>query len=235
MTSKSVAAVILAAGGSQRMGQPKQLLPFREQTLLRRAVETALASICRPILVVIGAHAELMSLELRSLPVLIAYNPEWESGIGSSLRVAIQTLSAIEAVEGVVITLSDQPLVTGDALNTIVEAHYQTGKDIVASEYADTHGVPLFIGKRFFEEIAALAGTEGAKRVIDRHLEAMTTVPLVEAAFDVDTPHDYERLTSSHPSLVEIGATQTACRSMSSKEAELAVQLPPQIGASARD
>jgi len=190
--------VILAAGGSRRMGQLKQLLPFRERTLLRHAVEAAIASMCRPILVVIGAHAELVRLELQSLPVLIAYNPEWATGIGSSLRLAIQTLAPIDAIDGVVITLSDQPLVTADAVNRIVEAHHQTGKDIVASEeYADTHGVPLFISKRFFDEIAALDGTEGAKRVIDRHLEEMTTVPLVEAAFDIDTPIDYERLTDS--------------------------------------
>jgi molybdenum cofactor cytidylyltransferase len=198
MTPRRTAIVILAAGGSRRMGQPKQLLPFRERTLLRHAVETAVESMCRPILVVIGAHAELVSLELQSLPVLIAYNPEWASGIGSSLRLAIQTLGAIDAIEGVVITLSDQPLVTAVAVNRIVEAHYQTGKDIVASEYADTHGVPLFIGKRFFDEISALAGTEGAKRVIDRHLEEMTTVPLVEAAFDIDTPDEYARFTRSN-------------------------------------
>ena len=97
------------------------------------------------------------------------------------------------------ITLSDQPLVTTDALNTIVEAHYRTGKDIVASEYADTHGVPLFIGKRFFDEIVALDGNEGAKRVIACHLEEVTTIPLAEAAFDIDTPADYERLTGSNP------------------------------------
>ncbi len=198
MAPRRIGIVILAAGGSRRMGQPKQLLPFRERTLLRHAVESAVASMCRPILVVTGAHAELVSLELQSLPVLIAYNSEWASGIGSSLRLAIQTLGAIDAIDGVVVALSDQPLVTADAVNRIVEAHYQTGKDIVASEYADTHGVPLFIGKRFFDEISALAGTEGAKCVIDRHLEEMTTVPLVEAAFDIDTPNDYERLTSSN-------------------------------------
>jgi molybdenum cofactor cytidylyltransferase len=147
---------------------------------------------------VIRAHAKLVSLELQSLPVLIAYNPEWTSGIGSSLRVAIQTLGGIDAIVGVVITLSDQPLVTADAVNRIVEAHYQTGKEIVASEYAERHGVPLYIGKRFFDEILALAGTEGAKRVIDRHLEEMTTVPLAEAAFDIDTPDEYELLTSSN-------------------------------------
>jgi molybdenum cofactor cytidylyltransferase len=198
MTPRGTGIVILAAGGSRRMGQPKQLLPFRDRTLLRHAVDTAVASMCRPILVVIGAHAELVSLELQSLPVLVAYNPEWATGIGSSLRLAIQTLGAVDGIDGVVITLSDQPLVTADAVNRIVAAHCQTGKDIVASEYADTHGVPLFIGRRFFDEMSALAGTEGAKRVIDRHLEEMTTVPLLEAAFDIDTPGEYAWLTSSN-------------------------------------
>jgi len=189
--AERIGIVILAACGSHRMGQPKQLLPFRERTLLRHAVETAVASLCRPILVVIGARAELVSAELQSLPVMVAYNPEWGSGIGSSLRVAIRALDPVDDIDGIVITLSDPPLVTTDALNRIVEAHYGTGKDIVASEYADTYGVPLFIGKRFFAEVAALDGDEDPKRVIDRHLEQMTTVPLMEAAFDIDTPSDY--------------------------------------------
>ena len=82
---------------------------------------------------------------------------------GSSLRLAIETLGAFEGIEGIVIALSDQPLVTADALNRILETHDETGKDIVASEYADTHGVPLFIGKLFFDEIAASNGNQGAK------------------------------------------------------------------------
>jgi len=177
------------------MGQPKQLLPFREQTLLRHAVQTAAASACRPIVVVIGAHAEVVSVELEALPVTVAYNRDWRRGIGSSLGVAIRSLGAIDDVEGVVIALSDQPLVTGEALNRIVETHFRTGKDIVASEYAETYGAPLFLGNRFFAEVAELNGDEGAKRVIARHIEHMTTVPLVDAALDVDTPVDYERLT----------------------------------------
>jgi molybdenum cofactor cytidylyltransferase len=194
MTRGRVALAILAAGGSRRMGRPKQLLPFRERTLLRHAVETAVASGCRPIAVVIGANAELIRDDLQPLPVLIADNREWESGIGSSLRLAIETLGAFEDIEGILITLSDQPLVTADALNRIVETHYETGKDIVASEYADTFGVPVLIGRRLFAEVAALDGDEGARSVIARHLEDTTTVPLVEAAFDVDTTVDYERL-----------------------------------------
>ena len=197
MPSRKIGIAILAAGASQRMGRPKQLLPFREHTLLRHAVDTAAASVCRPIVVVIGAHAEVLSVELEGLPVTVAYNTDWARGIGSSLCVAIRSVGAIDDVEGVVIALSDQPLVTADALNGIVETHDRTGKDIVASEYGGTYGVPLFIGRQFFAEVAALDGDEGARRVIARHLEDMTTVPLVDAAFDVDTPVDYERLTSS--------------------------------------
>ena len=198
MTSRSVGAIVLAAGGSRRMGQPKQLLPFRERTLLRHAAETVVASVCRPIVVVIGANSNVVKRELQSLPVLIAHNPEWLSGIGSSLRVAIATLRAFDDLEGAVITLADQPLVTSSALNRIVKAHYASGKQIVASEYADTHGVPVFIGEQFFDEIAALQGDQGAKCVIARHLEAMTTVPLGEDSLDIDTPMDYERLTGAH-------------------------------------
>src|SRR5437870_7164102 len=144
MASRTVGIAILAAGESRRMGQPKQLLPFREQTLLRHAVETAAASLCRPIVVVIGAHAEAVSVELEGLPVTVAYNTDWARGIGSSLGVAIRSLAAIHDVVGVVLALSDQPLVTAEALNRIVETHYRTGRDIVASQYADTYGVPLF-------------------------------------------------------------------------------------------
>jgi molybdenum cofactor cytidylyltransferase len=137
MQPRGVALVILAPGGSQPMGQQKPLLPFRERSLLRRAVETGVALMCRPIVVVIGAYAEVVRHELHSQQVMIVYNQKWTSGSGSSLRVAMETLAAFDDIEGTVIMLSDQPPVTADAVNRIVEAHYMTGKDIVASEYED--------------------------------------------------------------------------------------------------
>ena len=84
MQLRRVGIVILAAGGSQRMGRPKQPLPFEGRTLLRRAVETALGSDCRPVIVTIGAHKELIGPELQSLPVLVAHNPDWPQGMSSS-------------------------------------------------------------------------------------------------------------------------------------------------------
>jgi molybdenum cofactor cytidylyltransferase len=188
--------VILAAGGSQRMGCPKQMLPFRGHSLIRHAVEIAVASECRPILVTIGAHEDLVRQELQGLPVLIAHNPDWAQGMSSSLRVATATLARVSDIdiEGVVITLADQPLVTAHDINRLVEVHHHTGTAIVASEYADTHGVPMFISAQLFPEVAALNGNEGAKRLIARHLEQVATVPLLDAALDIDTPADYERV-----------------------------------------
>src|SRR6266478_5214042 len=128
-----IGVVILAAGASARMGRPKQLLLYRGQTLIRWAVESALASVCRPIVVVIGAHGELLKKELLHLPVLVADNGEWQKGMSSSIRIGIETLVTTgEEMEGAVIMLCDQPFVTAGVVNALVEARRKTGKMIVA-------------------------------------------------------------------------------------------------------
>src|SRR5580692_2476743 len=108
-----VALILLAAGPSTRLGQPKQLLPFRGRSLLRHAAETALASSCRPVVVVLGASAERMKSELTDLPVMIAVNSGWESGMGSSIRAGLEALTngknADAGVGAVVIMVCDQP------------------------------------------------------------------------------------------------------------------------------
>jgi len=200
MRPETVAIVILAAGGSQRMGRSKQVLPFRGRTLLRHAVETAIASACRPIVATIGAHEDLVRPELHSLPVLIAHNPDWTQGISSSLRAAIERLAQVREVDvqGAVFMLADQPLVTAEDINTLVKLHDRTGKDIVASAYANTYGVPMFISKRLFDEVATLSGNEGARQLIAHHRGQVATAPLSNAALDIDTPGDYDRfLTAS--------------------------------------
>ena len=193
----AVGIVVLAAGGSQRMGQPKQLLPLGGRTLLRRAAETAIASTCRPIVVTMGAHEELLGPQLHSLPVLVAHNPDWRQGISSSLRVGLKALmKAAPEVEGALIMLADQPLVSAEDLDRLVAVHRETDKDIVASEYADTCGVPMFIAWRLFEQATSLSGDAGAKSLIARYDEHVVSVPLTAAATDIDTPADYERFAS---------------------------------------
>ena len=190
-----IGVVILAAGASLRMGRPKQVLPYRGQTLIRRAVGTALASACHPVVVVIGAHAELMKKELECLPVSVVDNSEWNKGISSSIRIGVQTLAASGGeVDGAVIMLCDQPFVTVGVVNALVETRRKTGKMIVASAYGEARGVPALFSKELFGEITALKGNEGAKQVIANHDDDVATVCFPEGAVDVDTPEEYETL-----------------------------------------
>lgn len=190
-----IGVVILAAGASTRMGRPKQLLLHRGQTLLRRAVETTLASRCRPVVVVIGAHADQVKQELEHLPVLVAENRNWEEGMSSSIRSGLEKLVADAGeIDGAVIMLCDQPFVTTAVIDELVDQRRETGKLIIASAYQDIRGVPALFGKELFEEIAGLEGNEGAKQLIAKHPEEVATVCFPEAVVDVDTPRDYELL-----------------------------------------
>ncbi len=190
-----IGVLILAAGASARMGRPKQLLLYRGQTLIRWAVESALASVCRPIVVVVGAQAELVKNELEHLPVLVADNGEWQKGMSSSIRIGIETLVTCGVeMEGAVIMLCDQPFVTTGLVNALIETRRKTGKMIVASEYGETRGVPAFFSRQLFSELTALEGNEGARQVIANHPDVVATVCFAEGVVDVDTPQDYELL-----------------------------------------
>jgi molybdenum cofactor cytidylyltransferase len=194
-TQAKIAVVILAAGASTRMGQPKQLLLYRAQTLLRRAVETALASVCRPVVVVIGAHAEQVKQELEHLPVLVAENRSWEKGMSSSIRTGLETLVADAGKsDGAVIMLCDQPLVTSAVVDALIDKRRETGKLIIASAYENIRGVPALFGSELFDEIASIEDNEGARQLIANHPEDVATICFPEAAIDVDTPRDYELL-----------------------------------------
>jgi molybdenum cofactor cytidylyltransferase len=148
--------------------------------------------------IVLGAHADRLRREVQGLPVLVALNPGWEAGIGSSIRVGLEAvLTASGDVQGVVITLCDQPYVTDRAINRLVEAHRTSGQPIVASRYGGAAGVPALFGRRFFPQLLSLDGSEGAKRLMARNASVVECVAMPEALVDVDTPRDYAALTAS--------------------------------------
>ena len=121
---------------------PKQLLVYQGKTLIRRAAETALASMCAPVVVVLGANAVRVGAELE-LPVIVTRNREWETGMGSSIRCGLEAVLVTDLfVDGVVIALCDQPFVTADLIDTLIERRRETGKTIVATEYGGARGVP---------------------------------------------------------------------------------------------
>ena len=192
----NVGAVILAAGSSSRMGRPKQTLEFQGMSLLRRATLAALDARCRPVVVVTGAHAELTRRELDQLDVREAFNPDWETGMGSSVRAGIERLISIDVdVTAVVLLLCDQPHVTASVVSSLVAAHHTTGKTLIASAYGDSFGVPALFSRTLFTELKQLAGSSGAKEIIKRHASEAHFLPFPDGEVDVDTPEDFSCLT----------------------------------------
>lgn len=192
-----IGVVVLAAGASTRLGvgaTPKQLLVYEGQTLIRRAAETALASVCRPVVVVLGANAVSVGNELE-LSVIVTRNHEWETGMASSLRAGLEAVLAADAgVAAVVVMLCDQPFVNTELIDTLIARGRETRKTIVATEYAGARGVPALFTRELFGKIVALKGNEGARQLIRNHLDDTVVVPFAAAAIDIDTQQDYEAL-----------------------------------------
>ncbi|HEX8293606.1 MAG TPA: nucleotidyltransferase family protein [Pyrinomonadaceae bacterium] len=190
-----VGAVVLAAGSSSRMGRPKQTLPYRGESLLRRAALAALGAGCRPVVVVTGANAELSRRELEGLDVREVFNPLWETGMASSIRAGVEALSRADA-DAAVLLLCDQPHVTADVISRLVGASRVTASPLVASAYGGDFGAPALFGKALFDELTRLEGAAGAKQVIKRHASEAHFLPFDEGEVDVDTPDDFSRLTA---------------------------------------
>lgn len=185
--------VLLAAGGSTRMGTPKQLLAYRGRTLLRHAAEAALETGCRPVIVVLGAQADEMSGALEGLAVETVVNARWAEGMGTSIGAGVAAAEE-QGVDGIVLGLADQPLVTADLLHRLVREFQRTGQPIVASAYAGTAGVPAFFARRFFASLKGLKAAEGCKGLILGHRDKAVLVECPEAEADIDTPEEYARL-----------------------------------------
>lgn len=141
--------------------------------------------------IVIGSCADDVRRVLEDLPVKIVENPEWPTGMSSSIRAGLKDVSSDDAV---LIMLCDQPFVTADVLDNLIDTHRRTGMPIVASEYGAIRGVPAVFSKEFFPELGALTEDEGARRIIVRHPELVATIPFAAGVIDVDTRHDHQQL-----------------------------------------
>lgn len=187
--------IILAAGSSSRLGQPKQNLVYKGSTLLAHALEAALDSVCRPVVVVLGANAGDIVPVIGDLPVAVVQNEAWQEGMASSIVCGLSELLLMEpAVSDVVIMVCDQPYVNAEVLNKLVQLKSESGKEIVACAYKDTLGTPVLFDQRFFDELLALRGQEGAKKLLFRHRELVAAHAFPSGAIDIDTSADYSNL-----------------------------------------
>jgi molybdenum cofactor cytidylyltransferase len=193
----TVGVVVLAAGGSSRLGRPKQLVLHEGKTLVRRAAEAALAAECGPVVVVLGAHHEAVAAELLGLPVHVVEHAEWAAGPGGSLVAGVHALTRrheASSVDAVLVMLCDQLRVDAAHLKALVETWRRTGAAVVASTYDGTRGVPALFSRAVFPELEALRPEQGARGVIAREPSRVAEVPLNGGDEDVDTVADLARL-----------------------------------------
>ncbi|MGA7933931.1 MAG: nucleotidyltransferase family protein [Kovacikia sp.] len=191
----AVGLVILAAGASSRMGSPKQLLPYQGQSLIQRIVEIAVNSVCHPVVVVLGAEAKPIQPELAAFDVQVVENLRWSEGVSTSVRSGIEALQMESPpIAAAVICVCDQPFVSTQLINQLVQNYRRSHPLIVASEYAGTLGVPALFHHTLFAELTALSGDIGARKVIQQYAQHTLRVSYPEAAFDIDTPTEYCRM-----------------------------------------
>ncbi|WP_224998989.1 NTP transferase domain-containing protein [Cesiribacter sp. SM1] len=185
-----VCGLILAAGGSSRLGRAKQLLQQQGKSLLALSIETALAAGLDPVYVVLGARQEQILDEISHLPVKIISNQEWQEGIGSSIRIGISHIEAEESYDAVVILLCDQLLITADHIKSLVALYQSSHKPIVATAYGAQSGVPALFSHSYFHLLLALQGDTGARKIIAQHQQNAHVVNFEAAALDIDTAED---------------------------------------------
>lgn len=196
---RKIGAVVLAAGGSSRFGQPKQLLAFRGETLIRRAVRAATEAGCDPVIVVVGAVAVSDAISSSAqrdwARATVVENAEWRNGVGTSIRRGLEQLPAF--VEAAVLLACDQPFVDVSVVAKLIAAQENTRKPIVASRYANTLGVPALFDRSCFAALLALPADSGAKMLIANRPNDVAVIAFEQGAIDIDTPEDFERLTAT--------------------------------------
>lgn len=176
-----VGAVVLAAGASTRLGEPKQLLMLGGETLLKRAVRVAREAGCSPVVVVLGASAASIQAACDLGDAVIVMNEDWAEGMGSSVRVGVGVFRDLDAC---VVTTCDMPAVTAAHLQLLM-----TTGEVTASSYAGRPGVPAYFPVSFFPSLMELRGDAGAKGL----LRAARLVELIGGELDIDTVEDLER------------------------------------------
>ena len=195
MESIDFGIVLLAAGASTRLGKPKQLLQYRGKSLLRHAVDVAIESGANHVVVALGANADQLEKEALQAGAKIIRNTDWEEGMASSIRHGLTELLKIDPeLEVVIFLVCDQPFVTKELLQKLLEEYQASGKSMIACAYGDSIGTPALFDKTIFGSLLKLEGDAGAKKVLTASPGLVSTVHFPEGNIDIDTLADYEKL-----------------------------------------
>jgi len=192
----SIPAIILAAGASRRLGQPKQLLKIGVEFLIEHAIRLANEAGGAPVIVVLGAHYDLIRPSISLKGAIEVFNDQWQQGIASSIQAGIHSLDVFsQAAPGVLILSCDQPRLTAMHLRALIETFAaQSEPAIVASTYAGVQGVPAVFPRNLFPDLLALQGDKGARALLARPSCPVIGIPFDGGEVDIDEPGDLARL-----------------------------------------
>lgn len=183
-------AIILAAGGSSRMGSVKQLLIVDGLPLVVRAVDAALGAAARPVVVVLGANAGRIRETLAGRPVVEALNAGWSAGLSSSIRVGLEAALAAEpGLDAVLVAPVDQPALTSSVISQLAHLHRSSGL-VACARYGGRNGAPAVFGRGHFAQLASLTGDQGARSLLNGDPGSVASAEIPSLGIDIDTPGD---------------------------------------------
>jgi molybdenum cofactor cytidylyltransferase len=196
MANPSVGVILLAAGPSSRLGQPKQLVEVDNECLVRRSARLALSLEPAFVTVVTGCEAERVRAELEGLPVGIVFNRNWANGMGASINCGVRSMPA--GVDGVMIMVCDQWRLEASDLRRLQAAWFSDISRIYVAFWkegeAHISGPPVIFPRKLIPELKSMQESRGARQLIDRYMDLAEFVDMQNAAFDLDRPADLERL-----------------------------------------
>lgn len=190
----SLAVLILAAGSSSRLGQPKQLLKFQGDTLINRICKTA-TSVSSSVNVILGSNSQMIRQAIKSQSVRTHHFENWNEGMGSTIAFGVeQILQKSPNTSDILILVCDQIKTSSELLNSLIQSHIEQKNDTTASSYKGTLGVPAIFGQSTFKELIKLSGEKGAKSIIQNESFLTGSIEFSDGHLDIDCQDDLKFL-----------------------------------------
>ena len=191
-TNFKTAILVLAAGASSRMNEIKQVLPYKDSTLLGNALKMAKMSKSAQVFCVLGANKEEIQQKVDFLDIEIIENKEWSAGLGKSIAVGVATIDKNRKYDSVLVMLGDQPFITSRYLDQLISKFNENQSQIIATNYSCRPGVPAVFPRQKFSELIKLSGDSGAKLILKNQANIIKLD--AENTFDIDSPEDYKKI-----------------------------------------
>lgn len=189
---QNTAIIILAAGSSSRMGAIKQLLPYKNTTLLGWAINNALETQAKATFCVLGANAEFIKSTIQQYAITTIINSKHKEGLSSSIVVAIENIEKT-SFKHILLMLADQPTINTKYLNTLLNASKENPSKIISTDYGKNIGVPAIFPYEYFQDLKKLKGDNGAKTLLRKHLSNVIKIKKIDL-IDIDTKDEYYKL-----------------------------------------